>query len=71
VIRRWRSLDLSGAKVVATWTKRSAANGDRSIVELDCIAGSGGNARLAVPLGALPAVEEMFKPRPGSAEGAS
>jgi hypothetical protein len=58
VIRRWRKVELSGAEVVGTRTKRSAADGDRVIIELANVASVDD---LAVSLEAAPVIEELLR----------
>lgn len=59
-IRRWRAFDLDGAEVVGSRTKRSAADGDLALLELDPIDKVD---HLAVPLDRADVVTAILGPR--------
>jgi hypothetical protein len=58
-IRRWRSFELNGGVLVGTRTRRSAADGDRSLLELE----PGAQAdHLAVPIDCTQIAEALLRP---------
>ena len=58
VVRRWRTVDLLGAEVVGTRTKRSVADGERVHIEVARVAGVD---HLAVSPEGAPVIEELLR----------
>lgn len=61
--RRWRSFDLSGEVLVGTRTQRSAAHGDRVILELRSVTRSD---HLTVPVDCVQVALALLRPARGT-----